>query len=132
MTTPDSPASREALANLLVRVEGADGPSRELDLAIAEALGQHFAFTNNPPARNGGEWWPSNIVCGKVTSSVDACLALAERVLRDGYRDHFRLTKHSGFWTAAMWPDWIERNANTAPLALLATILRAKIAETES
>lgn len=121
------------LQALLKRVEGAIGSDRRLDLAIAEALGQHFAFTDNPPAKAGGEWCPSNISCGKVTSSVDAALALVARVLPGwGYDITYRAAW--GNHTACVIAN--DRRAKphtaagaTAALALVASILRARLAE---
>jgi hypothetical protein len=73
------------LAGLIERVEAAAGPDRELDSAVFAACGMHI--NPNPPSFEYGRW-PEETADGstfyridRITASIDAALALVERVL---------------------------------------------------
>ncbi|WP_313194642.1 hypothetical protein [Shinella zoogloeoides] len=63
------------LSSLIARLEKAEGPSRELDTEIAIALG----------VIPGRDWWSMDYIksgiLGRYTSSIDAAVSLANRVL---------------------------------------------------
>jgi hypothetical protein len=105
------------LAKLLEWVKANDGPNRTLDLAIAQALGQPWACMDNPPAEPGGEWWPSRIRCERYTASLDAALALVERVLPG--RSRFVLARA----TTDVWRDTAPALVPRLALAVLTALL---------
>lgn len=148
------------LADLIARVEAATGPDREADRAIARMIGWHRVeprFTRN---RKGG-WiapedfmgveqsgaprldslhgtsiWP-DVPC--FTATLDAALALAERVL-PGWTARLDITPK--MTDAGFDPPWTDdmRNkpfghgsssaqAPTPALALCLAVLRAKAAQ---
>lgn len=130
----------ETLRQLLARVEGAAGAESDLGAEIRVALGQV------PPEEPFKAWraqWPDDwtparpLLAGffedcadDPTASVDAALALVGRVHPDN-----RLSL--GFWRPPRPNKWraqvgVEECADcpTPALALLAALLRAKIAET--
>lgn len=139
-----------ALKELLERVEKAEGPDRELDEETIAAIGGK---------QKRGDWWIGHSYIGRVappyTSSIDACVALIEKVLPDWWHTAglCSLTGH-----ASIGPDYngpagerlrrefpVERfdgkfDADLAPgdgkhrtcYALLHCILQALIAKEES
>jgi hypothetical protein len=125
-----APASGAKLGDLLERVEKATGPDRELDFALA------LAFTPGgyrwPDERGGAIMWPDGRGSFGVaepdclTASLDAAMALVERVLPgwDWIIGHTNggLTVH-----AQLGPNEMAFG-DTAPLALLAALLKALIA----
>ncbi len=137
-----------ALRALLERVEQATGADRELDAALWCALLHpdrkpsksrpgFVAITDDDPSR----WGYKEIK--HYTASVDAALALVERVLKE---PHYTLsgpvkflhipTPVPNYWRADIIYDFPGKNAPrgwgaTAALTLLAALLRAKIAEIE-
>lgn len=139
------------LVDLLARVEAAEGPDRELDaLIMCELVAGRGAYVEQSkinmawciyyaPNRiwsmssREGTWreggWP-------LTASLDAALALCERVL-PGHRIELSRVEHGevGDW---VWVGKIERadfsacwwaKLKTPALALLAAMLRALIAQ---
>lgn len=134
----------ETLRALLARVEGAAGADREIDAEIAltfQIPNEHY----NAPLRRPVLLPPQHHRPGlleyveisgvsarpapEYTASVDAALALAGRfypgaeiMLRRGA---------SGKWTALVVGNNTAIKLPTPALALLAALLRAKIAETE-
>lgn len=147
------------LTTLLARVEAAEGPDRELDARLSahfERVGISYGFGDDEG------WAPQDIVerwdddkwakvgrelsigHARYTASLDAALALCERVLLPN------LLGIEGSWEPrdkGVWPAWSVRwyppgtdrdgkswhaqvgSARTPALALLAALLRAKIAE---
>lgn len=111
-TTPSRSEVSSALSDLLLRVEGATGPDREIDFAITNALVPDWAIY-------------SDARCF-FTSSLDAALALVTRVLPGwaGWklerlasgRPWSRVYSSKGAWSAT---------AATPALALLAAMLKA-------
>lgn len=124
------------LAALLARVEKADGPSPLLDCDIGIALGEWSPPRGFQRERDDYPWrWskkqhnayqPHN----PLSSSLDAALALVERVL-PGWLP--RVAKLSGgLWFADLVPIAADAEcrseAKTPALALLAALLKALIA----
>jgi len=140
------------LRELLARAESATGPEKGLEWEIADAFGlipshrlREIGFdyewfrhpneyclwkANDSEGRNVSSWAPE-----RVTSSIDAAIALCERVLPklpfislERYSDgwYSKISKHS---TVAGFKG--VQGANAA-LALCAAIIRAKIAELEN
>lgn len=130
------------LAGLLERVEACEGPDRDLEREIALACG--YVSIQGPPFEILS--WPSDDIVNPAawprvkagcTSSVDAALGLVERVLPDWaaslhwgrYGEHDE--REPGVSCAlrskpGRWGTWIEEAyAPTAPLAILAALLRA-------
>jgi len=130
-----APQGRERLEALLQRVEAAEGPDRDLDADIV--LWRHPELAEWPRSDRGG-WvspeWGLISPPEHFTASVDAALALVERVLPDVERIDviaFPNLVHRG--RAEVWLDGDTRvvaNAKTPALALIAALLRALIAST--
>lgn len=102
--------------DLIERLEAAERGSRELDYAIKAAL-------------EDDEYWRLR-VAADWTTSIDAALALAERVL-DGDISYDLFHDYGGFNRAKVYaimdgPVMAETKAETMPLALCAAILRAR------
>lgn len=142
------------LAELLERVTAATGPDRELDAALLRAFG--FQRTAGNIANSGswkhgdGSWLSASRE--PVTASLDAALALVERVLPTiplpepygpwEWRVHGPNRNDAGMCRAAlMWPQ-TEAGAHvklvgpaygkTPALAILAAMLSALIAQPAS
>ena len=143
----------DPLSALLARVEAAEGPDRELDVAIWAALqGVEVLLFE---ARGGSERlaydgdlrWPTWIGQPKLTASLDLVLALVEMVL-PGF--HVLLTSRGGPVGAGAYCQWrasLKGDYNfvsgrpqialsgadrpTPGLALLAALLKALIAQAE-
>lgn len=67
---------------LIEKIEGLEGPSREVDLAVAECLGAGLEHT--PTSFTGKIAWPGDTKCRPCppyTTSFDAALALVDRLL---------------------------------------------------
>lgn len=118
------------LSELIERVKAATGPDRQIDRAIAK----HFKIGWDYSAD-----WPTVIVDGEKTSeptaypytfSIDAAIALAERVL-PGW--HWNIGHDAnGELHATVWHGVTESDeyAPTAPLAIvLATLLALQSSE---
>jgi hypothetical protein len=138
------PIAKTDLADLLRRVEAAAGPDRELDEAIAFALCDEHEFVQLKGAPRGvgptlyrfGSHAPHSAL--RVTASLDAALALVERVLPgaicgvDGIGpaclpEARVVPEHSGEEVLTQY----EARGRTPALALLAALLRALIAQQE-
>lgn len=115
---------RSDLDDLIARVEGLTEPSREVDADIARAFGLN-AWAGRLSALNPDGSW-TDIGTSLLTASIDAVLALAERVLPgyDWILEHTNggLTISCRFGTAN--PD-ARVFGPTPALALLLAVLRA-------
>ncbi len=115
------------LSALIARLEAAEAGSHELDKAVAIACGS----TINVWAETAADGTFLGSV-RPVTTSLDAALALAERVCGD--REWMIVRSNEGGVTtyhALIGPDAVERagEAATPALALVIAILRAKQGE---
>jgi len=120
------------LVKLLERVRSATGRDRELDRDIGLAIGgwelSEYA-TPNPTMMIvvDGDWYPDHpgSMYPAPTESIDAALALTERVLPEKL---FKLTNEfQGFWRACIGLT-TGPVMRTAPLAIVAATLAALIA----
>ena len=117
------------MTDLIKRMEEAEAGSRELDAAIADLFNpvpdQYDGFAGRWPFVEGS---PFSDQTPPVTTSLDAALALAERVL-PGWC--WMIERHkNGTATAGLheWNAYREADlftANTPALALCAAILKA-------
>lgn len=117
------------LADLIERIGGATGPDRRLDGAIAIAL--------TPGARTwirglagGYKVGDEHKVADAFTASLDAALALVERVLPGWFIgvQQNRGVPAENAWSGILCPedgDEVEITAPTPALALLSSMLRA-------
>ena len=142
------------LSELLKRVEAATGPDRELDAHLAVIAGLNMCFCDYEAGSYHGDCPPPG--CGEplglhderhsypvqwqdderlpaYTASIDAALALVEKVLPGWRRQIFE--DRSGGWTARLVSPSSDvvstdelKPPPTASLAILAALLRAKIA----
>lgn len=126
-----------ALRDLLVRVEKATGPDRELDADI------HEAFAPRPDSfrREGFEWidpkMPSvRFAPDRFTASIDTVMALVEkrfpRVFLElsGPRRYLNIpTPVPNVWRAELSWDHGTGWGSTMPLAILSALLRSEIAK---
>lgn len=124
------------MTDLIDRIEGARVGSRDLDADIYEALGyevkrhpEHYggrSFSRSWAYLRNSRWESMS----KPSTSVDAALALAERVL-PGLTD-YRIERDHGQHYARLVLDMpteivgFKSDAATPALALCAAILRAK------
>ena len=116
----------ETITSLIEKLEGAEVGSRELDCAVARVVGCYKGFATE-----------------HLSTSLDAALALAERVLPGdpdfsptGPSVGWKINLYRGMVPAPLggWivnlrrhaTDGVEGQATTAALALCAAILRAK------
>lgn len=141
MTAP----APERLAELLAAVEMAEGPSRELDDAIAFQIDGYEHYESfNPDSgestpglarwrhESGAIWTGSRRDAVRhYTSSVDAALALVERVL-PGWTWRIGNTADGLDCFCRLGASITEHYATTAPLAILAALLRALLAKETS
>ena len=120
------------LPALLARVEAAVGPNTMLDVDLCvflhqyseqgyERFGRHFPV---------GYYVAEQGIAPAYTASLDAALALVERVQPDWWPG-FQKNRHTNDWSAWLEKagrpadEGIEVTAPTAPLALLAALLRS-------
>lgn len=134
----------DRLKELLARVEGASGPDGRLDYDIVRALDPpKLLAPGNPPLTTDWEYY------GPLTASIDAALALVERVLPGidfyveveqvfgGFCQYVYLSGGGAITPmrtqpgGRLYPTWIEAK-NNLPLAILAALLRAKISQEEA
>lgn len=122
------------LSELRERLEKAEGPCRELDLAICEALNlveveQDDIIGPHPVVKLPGKTY---CTAAPLTSSLDAAVALVERQNR-------LWTMESGGAPSCVYiaqvcsggdyPGWHEGASTTAALALCTALLRAMEAD---
>lgn len=116
---------------LVARLEVATEGSREIDAWIADifdpAPDQHDGFSGRWPFAPGSEF---DAQVPPVTTSLDAALALAERVLPEGWGYRLTRTERGGHHAATLhWSHPVNREAyaeaRAAALALCIAILRA-------
>ncbi len=115
------------MRELLERVEAANGPDRELDAGIVVGLG----LDNTCPF-----WLHSydRTTPVRITASVDAALALVERVLPGHRVALFTNGGGEGPTCVIMFesdPVKADERAPTLPLAILAAMLKALIAQAD-
>lgn len=129
---------RAKLEALLNRVVKATGPDRELDHLVHDQAVEPIGSRMYNTKENGGSFIAADVVAPSYTASIDAALALVERVLpgwfwRVGhstlyagwatvYREHPNNTTGDGEHFA---------EAKSAPLAILAALLKALVARDE-
>jgi hypothetical protein len=130
------------LTELLARVEAAAGPSVEIDGLFAklnETMPQDARFqTENIWGQQGDQWLSGGYgdyhfySPEEVTASIDAALALVERMLPLRDLDYIRNSGRHRFSLALPGSGTFDVQATgaTAPLAILAALLRALIART--
>lgn len=129
-------------AELIAKLESASEGSRELDEQISDALCDSKFWTriNGLSDEQGGMWMyefeghaPSSAL--RVTTSIDAALALAERVLPEHW---IGFQKNRGSPPTEAWSCWIafggdpesiEADCATPALAICVALLRASAAE---
>lgn len=122
---PDTPNGAD-MTDLLERVLKLTGPDREVDRLLTEVLNYPNVY------RNDDGTIPFTAECARFTSSVDAALALVERVLPgwvvllDQYPDHWTVNLAEYRKGYGVWGDDFDATAKTAPLAILAALLTAK------
>ena len=121
----------DPITSLIEKLEGAEVGSRELDAAVNDATNPHFGGPYaHTPSMMKAFGYPAN-----VTTSLDAALALAERVLPgwawnvDRWGKMSRVTLNE--CDAAGWHKSTHRRIEVAAeqtpaLALCAAILRAQ------
>lgn len=129
----------ERYADIIERLEKATGPDRELDAVIKLAVAGHMiadgAEVTNVIAVVGGHL---NDEPPAFTASIDAAIALVERMLRP---DHPGMTvnldgvysgDHSYWYAEITWPSSERRGlAHTPASALLRALFRALQQEAE-
>lgn len=117
----------EALADLLRRVEEARGPDRDLDAEIEVIFDDPQRGRKLYPDKFGdvrvdedGPWFASD----EYTKSIDAAIALAERVLPGC---SIRMGTDEGpCWACVNGLEEQYGEAPTLPLAIISAILKAK------
>lgn len=132
MTAPSVRADQ--LSALLARVEAAEGPDRELDARIEAATSpwpedNTLTFISGSPTFrvHRGSAVALDNARGEYTASLDAALALCERVLPGWLRDVRELP--SGNWIAFVSTyepaRLFDATCRSPPIALLSAMLRA-------
>lgn len=117
------------LRKLLAHVEAATGPSDELGKALSAWL-----YAETPT-----DQWPAvamlpHYACGNRLEAIGAALALVERVLPAANcygieREPRRLTAYVSRNNVASGHWYHDAEHHSAPLAILAALLKAKIAD---
>lgn len=142
-------ADRAKIEALIARVEKLGGPDREVDARVASVDGLNFGWCGDdgwscgkrgcpgcgdPIGLSDGRHsypqdWRDDEHLPRYTASLDAVIALAERVLSGsnggwaiGYDPDAKQKYHARFFCAELVPH---SHAPTAPVALLLALLRA-------
>lgn len=126
------------LQSLLEKIQGVTGLDRELDILIGAATGYRNRFDGSllsdvlamPERHEEGMQWEG---VPAYTASLDAALALVERVL-PGFDADVNIRSGEEPMAAYVWPAGTYigghgAQAATAPLALLAALLTALISK---
>lgn len=121
-------------SDLIAKLSEATAGSRELDLAMAEALGEWFSYRDTLPPEDGLPRHPMDIRCAAITTSVDFILALIEKRL-PGWSPSIVKVLHEPVWMGeVVSPDLDEDDisevgadgsAATPALALCVAFLNA-------
>jgi hypothetical protein len=119
------------LERLIERVEKATGPDEALDADILSALGWHCRHGNGPWQDPDGVVWRCFLNDKvPVTSSLDAVVALIEREMQWADWDVSRTVTDEGpRFVAEVGGETQVWHRPTAPIALLAAFLRARLAQ---
>lgn len=124
------------LRELLERVEKVEGQDYETDCSVAVLLdGWNYLTTNDDYKTT--IWHPEREMLPSYTSSIDAVVALAERVLPGCQRMNRKSKDAGGIFYASYvnmehWEQPISGQGANDALAIVAAIIRAKIAELEA
>ena len=121
---------RDDIASLLAKVKAATGPDSDLDRAIINGLGYH-AWAGRMSYRDPPMW--VDFGSSHVTGSIDAALALVERLL-PGWGVETMSPAGGEYAACNMWlpppnggPEALWRRSSgksvTLPLAILAALL---------
>ena len=136
-----------ALLELAAACEAATGPDRELDIAIAEAIGivpasYERAVCHGKPMMyywSVSDSHAPHIIPDKFTASLDAAVSLMPEGWRVASLFQRNCRLPNWIWKAELWhPEadqnvrGIARNADLAALALCAAALRARASEQAS
>lgn len=125
----------QELQSLLERVEKATGPDRELGVDILIGIGGWSCSEDFELSDHEGKVWSRAISPRKRPNpwehmnpalSIDAALALVERVL-PGWDWEIELDEHGA--AVFLRPDRVHADGETVPLAILAALLKALIAQ---
>ena len=126
------------LAELLERVKAATGPDRELDAALLCATSPSYHLSKNSLGgtvicRDGFRWNIEDIAPYLITS-IDAALALADRVLPGWWLHGLGKSPLHGLWWCTLYSLNAKEaaeveDADTAPLAIIAATIYALIAQ---
>ena len=110
---------------LVERIEAAEGPSRELDVAIAMAVGAKHGPESGWANSENGDYWVVRECAARYTESLDAAMTLI------GHLRAFDLCRSSTPDEHRPWRAFVNHNdsrsrAATPALALCAAALRAR------
>lgn len=120
------------LSALIARLEAAEAGSRELDAAVADVLFPRFTRDGEAVPGFPGRWpfapgSAHDAEVTPVTTSLDAAVALAERVL-PGWQVGMWTTKQNAVGSVLREDGGaFDANASTPALALCIATLRAKL-----
>lgn len=129
----------EKLRELLERVEKATGPSRYLDAAVHSAFGSSSVRIDRAEPGWVHEEGVGTFKVERVTASLDASIALVERML-PGWQMLWRTDAEKGAFANIAKPgehewqhgvDAFNAYASKPPLAILSALLRALISQAE-
>jgi hypothetical protein len=122
---------RETLIALRERVVAATGPDRELDIQISRALGVEADWHGELDSL-GYNHIRGFCALGMqpLTASIDAALALVERVLPGRHKDlYIDDTGGARFCLGRMTSSFVQDRATSPCIAILAALLSALIAK---
>lgn len=127
----------EQLESLRQRVAEATGPDRQIDAALVTTLcpgatvGEYIHGEGYDVVFHAYELGIYNKArCPEYTASLDAALALVERLLPDAFIDmHSRAGGRNWEVVITTAPSCMEGKADTAPFAILAALLASLLSE---